>query len=92
MEPVTLIGLMAACCTTVAFIPQVIQILRTGNVDGISLMMYSVFTVGVTCWLIYGLALEDLPMILANTITLILAGMVLVLTILKRRKKKVSAG
>ena len=63
MEPVTLIGLLAACCTTVAFIPQVIQILRTGNVDGISLMMYSVFTVGVTCWLIYGLALKDLPMI-----------------------------
>lgn len=91
MEPVTLIGLLAACCTTVAFIPQVIQILRTGNVDGISLMMYSVFTCGVTCWLIYGLALEDLPMILANTITLILAGMVLILTILKRRKKKVIA-
>ena len=89
MEPVTLIGLMAACCTTVAFIPQVIQILRTGNVDGISLMMYSVFTCGVTCWLIYGLALEDLPMILANTITLILAGMVLILTVLKRRKKRV---
>ncbi|WP_432474222.1 SemiSWEET transporter [Amphritea sp. HPY] len=92
MEPVTLIGLLAACCTTVAFIPQVIQILRTGNVDGISLMMYSVFTIGVTCWLIYGLALDDLPMILANTITLILAGMVLALTILKRRKMKVTAG
>lgn len=91
MEPVTLIGLLAACCTTVAFIPQVIQILRTGNVDGISLMMYSVFTIGVTCWLIYGLALDDLPMILANTVTLILAGMVLVLTILKRRTKKVTA-
>jgi len=92
MEPVTLIGLLAACCTTIAFIPQVIQILRTGNVDGISLMMYSVFTCGVTCWLIYGLALEDLPMILANTITLILAGMVLILTILKRRKKRLSTG
>ncbi|GGK58322.1 SemiSWEET transporter [Amphritea balenae] len=88
MEPVTVIGLMAATCTTVAFVPQVIHILKTGNVDGISLLMYAVFTLGVACWLTYGLILNDLPMILANTVTLILAGMVLSLTIVKRRRKK----
>lgn len=88
MEPASVIGLMAATCTTAAFIPQVIQILRTGNVDGISVLMYSIFTFGVACWLTYGLILNDLPMVLANTVTLILAGMVLTLTFIKRRKIK----
>ncbi len=88
MDTTTLIGLTAACCTTASFIPQVIQILRTGNVDGISLMMYSIFTFGVAMWLTYGIIVEDLPMLLANLITLILALAVLVLTLYKRKKKK----
>ena len=87
MEQTTLIGLIAAFCTTAAFIPQVIQIIRTGNVDGISLHMYSIFTFGVSMWLIYGLIVQDLPMILANLIKFILAASVLGLTIYKRLKK-----
>ena len=87
MDITTLIGLTAAFCTTAAFIPQVIQILRTGNVEGISLLMYSIFTCGVAMWLTYGIILEDLPMLLANLITLILALAVLILTIRKRRRK-----
>lgn len=84
MESTTLIGLLAAFCTTSAFIPQVVQILKTGNTDGISLMMYTIFTLGVSMWLVYGVIMEDLPMILANLITLILACMVLGLTLYKR--------
>lgn len=90
MQQVTIIGLIAATCTTLAFIPQVIHILKTGSVEGISLMMYSVFTTGVACWLAYGLLLGDLPMILANTITLILAIIVISLTLLKRYGKTAS--
>ncbi|MEH6577833.1 MAG: SemiSWEET transporter [Amphritea sp.] len=85
MDPITLIGLLAALCTTSAFVPQVIHILRTGNVDGISLAMYSIFTFGVLCWLTYGIFMKDLPMILANIVTLALAMTVLVLTLHKRR-------
>ncbi len=88
MDIITLIGLLAAACTTISFLPQVIQILRTGNVDGISLQMYSIFTFGVTMWLIYGIAIQNLPMLLANLITLILASMVLGLTIYKRQQKR----
>lgn len=84
MESTTLIGLLAAFCTTSAFIPQVVQILKTGNTDGISLMMYTIFTLGVSMWLVYGVIMDDLPMILANLITLILACMVLGLTLYKR--------
>ncbi|WP_296054941.1 SemiSWEET transporter [uncultured Amphritea sp.] len=88
MENFTLIGLMAASCTTLSFVPQVVHILRTGNVDGISLLMYSVFTIGVALWLVYGLILGDIPVILANLVTFILASMVLTLTLHKRRKLK----
>ncbi len=90
MDQTTLIGLMAATCTTAAFVPQVIAILKTGNVDGISVMMYSIFTVGIALWLSYGLLVNDLPMILANTISLVLALMVLVLTVYKRWQHKKS--
>ncbi|WP_091356751.1 SemiSWEET transporter [Amphritea atlantica] len=88
MDNFTLIGLMAATCTTLSFVPQVVHILRTGNVEGISLMMYSVFTVGVALWLAYGVVLGDLPVILANLVTLVLASMVLVLTLIKRHRIK----
>ena len=72
MISITWIGMAAACCTTIAFIPQVVQILRTGNVDGISLGMYSIFTTGIALWLVYGILLEDLPIVAANLITLAL--------------------
>lgn len=88
MEPITVVGMIAAFCTTSAFIPQVVQILRTGNVDGISLQMYSIFTVGVALWLGYGVFLQSTPIILANTVTLALAVSVLGLTIRKRRQNR----
>ena len=84
----TLIGLMAAFCTTAAFVPQVVAILRTGNVDGISVTMYSIFTLGIALWLTYGIIVNDLPMLLANSISLVLAALVLILTISKRWQQK----
>lgn len=87
MDKITLIGLAAAFCTTVSFIPQVVQIVRTGNVDGISLHMYGIFTTGVALWLTYGIIMRDIPMIAANSLTLVLALMVLGLTLYKRMAK-----
>lgn len=84
MESMTFIGLTAACLTTAAFVPQVIQILRTRNVEGISLGMYAIFTVGVALWLVYAIIIGDLPMLLANLVTLILSGGVLTLTLRSR--------
>jgi len=91
MEMTTVIGLVAAVCTTASFLPQVFQILRTGNVDGISLQMYSIFTFGVSMWLIYGAIVRDLPMLLANLVTLILASLVLGLTLYKRSRQRKTA-
>ncbi|HEU4692407.1 MAG TPA: SemiSWEET transporter [Vicinamibacterales bacterium] len=72
-------GFAAAALTTGSFLPQAIMTIRTRNTQGISLAMYVIFTIGVLLWLVYGIALESWPMILANTVTLILASTILVL-------------
>ena len=74
-----IVGLAAATLTTVAFVPQVWRSLKTHDTRGISLSMYAVFTSGVALWLAYGVLLGDLPIILANVVTLALALAVLVL-------------
>lgn len=72
-------GFAAAFLTSVSFIPQAVMTIRTRNTSGISRAMYSMFTVGVALWLVYGIALESWPMILANTVTLGLAATILAL-------------
>lgn len=74
-----LVGYAAATLTTLAFIPQTIQSWRTRDLSGVSLGMYSLFTLGVALWLLYGVVLDSWPIIIANTITLVLAGTVLFL-------------
>jgi MtN3 and saliva related transmembrane protein len=68
-----LIGYLAAICTTVAFVPQFIQVWKTKSVKDISLMMYIVFCVGLILWVVYGVMNKAIPIILANTLTFILA-------------------
>ncbi|MEW5892581.1 MAG: SemiSWEET transporter [Pseudomonadota bacterium] len=72
-----LIGYPAAILTTAAFVPQAWKSWRTRDLSGISLPMYLLFTLGVACWLLYGLAIGSLPVIVANGITLCLASVVL---------------
>jgi MtN3 and saliva related transmembrane protein len=73
------IGMLAACLTTLSFVPQAWHTLRTRDVSGISLAMYSVFTAGVALWLVYGLILGAWPVIIANLVTLALAATILVM-------------
>lgn len=81
MTASTAIGLAAAACTTVSFVPQVIRALRTRETRSISLAMYLVFTAGVALWLVYGLLVHDLPVIVANSCTIVLCSIVLLLKI-----------
>ena len=74
-----LVGYAAATLTTLAFIPQTLHSWRTRDLSGVSLGMYSLFTLGVALWLLYGVVLDSWPIIIANTITLALAGTVLFL-------------
>jgi len=80
-----LIGSLAACLTTLSFVPQAWLTFKTRDVSGVSLGMYSVFTVGVALWLAYGLLLRSWPMVVANAITLVLALMILAMKLVYRR-------
>lgn len=73
------IGGVAAALTTCSFVPQVWRVMRTRHTKDISLIMYVLFTAGVALWLAYGILLGAWPIIIANGITLLLAGMVLAL-------------
>jgi len=73
------IGFIAALLTTVSFVPQVLKIWRTRSAKDISLGMYSLFTLGIAAWLVYGVLIDSWPVILANLVTLVLAGSVLVM-------------
>jgi MtN3 and saliva related transmembrane protein len=74
-----IVGTVAATLTTLSFLPQAWLTLRTRDVSGISLSMYSVFTVGVSLWLVYGILLGAWPVIIANAVTLGLASTILTL-------------
>ena len=76
-----IVGYAAAVLTTVAFFPQVLKSWQTRDLSGVSLTMYSLFTAGVALWLTYGVLLGAWPIIIANGITLALAGVVLVLKV-----------
>jgi MtN3 and saliva related transmembrane protein len=73
------IGFAAAFLTTASFVPQAWLTFRTRDVSGISLGMYSAFTLGVALWLLYGLSLRAWPVVVANTVTLALALAILVM-------------
>lgn len=77
MSFVTSVGLVAAFCTTLAFLPQVIKIWRTKSVGDLSFGTFTVFTFGVAMWLVYGLLIDDLPVIIANVVTLALQSTIL---------------
>lgn len=73
------IGFIAAILTTASFLPQVLKVWLTRSARDVSLGMYSLLSVGVFTWLIYGLSIHSLPIILSNLITLLLAASVLVM-------------
>ena len=73
-----IIGLIAAVCTAFAFIPQVIKVWKTKQTMDLSLRMYSIMFIGILLWLVYGVRIESLSIILANVVTAILVGTILV--------------
>ena len=79
MTLLELVGYGAAFLTTLSFVPQAWLTFRTRDVRGISLGMYSVFTVGVALWLLYGLMMGAWPIVVANAVTLVLASAILVM-------------
>lgn len=81
MIDIEFLGLIAATLTTSAFVPQVYKAWKHRSTRDISLSMYLVLSVGLILWMIYGVFIESLPVILANSITLFLVGTMVFLKI-----------
>jgi MtN3 and saliva related transmembrane protein len=81
MDLDTIVGLAAGLLTTVAFIPQVVQIWKSKSAKDVSLPAFVAFTLGVGLWLAYGILKQEPPIILWNTVTLVLAGAILAMKV-----------
>jgi MtN3 and saliva related transmembrane protein len=71
------LGYIAGILTTIAFVPQVIQIYKTKSAEDVSLSMFLLFTAGVVMWLVYGIQSQAVPVIAANATTLLLSCVIL---------------
>jgi MtN3 and saliva related transmembrane protein len=70
-------GYLAAVCTTAAYVPQVLRVWKTRSTEDISLKMFIVLVTGLCLWLIYGVFIGDIPLTISNSLTLMLAGIIL---------------
>ena len=73
----TAVGLLAGFLTTIAFVPQAWKIWKSKSAKDVSLPTFVAFTIGVALWLAYGILSQELPIIIWNTATLVLAGAIL---------------
>ena len=84
MESYDLLGMAAGTLTTVSFVPQVIKTWKSRSAKDISFGMFLLFSLGVVLWLAYGVALQSLPIIVSNLVTLILSlGIIMMKLIFK---------
>ncbi len=79
MNTSTMVGFFAGFLTTISFLPQIVKTWKTKSASDLSLGMFSVFSVGVVFWLVYGFLIQESPMILWNSVTLILVLAILVM-------------
>jgi MtN3 and saliva related transmembrane protein len=77
MELITIVGLVAALFTTVSLLPQLLKVWRTKSTRDISTGMFALFGIGVFLWFIYGLSINDLPIIIANSVAFVQAVLIL---------------
>ncbi len=81
MNEVTLLGILAGTLTTISFAPQAVKSWRTRRTKDVSLGMFSILCTGVALWITYGVLTRDFPLILANSVTLALAFLILAMKI-----------
>ena len=86
MTNLNTLGLVATCFTTSSFIPQVLITWKSRDVSGISLPTYLIITIGLALWLTYGLLKNDLPLIIANSVMVILTASITLMKILFSNK------
>ena len=88
---VDIVGYIAATCTTIAYLPQVIMVWRSKDASGVSWGMVLLLCIGLSLWLVFGLAIHRLPVILVNGLTLLLTGTMVVLKLKYDAQRKQNA-
>lgn len=76
-----MLGYLAGFLTTISFLSQVVKTWKSRSASDLSLGMFSVFSVGVLCWLVYGFLIQEMPMIFWNAVTLVLVLIILAMKI-----------
>ena len=74
-----IVGIMAAVCTTIGFIPQIVRGIRTKRLDDVSPLMCMLLIVGLSLWLSYGIHIEDMIIIVANAFGVLFSTIIITL-------------
>jgi len=77
MDWITVVGTVAAFCTTVSYVPQLKKCWETGSAGDLSLKMFSTLAAGVALWIVYGVLKQDAVIVVANGLSLLLLGGIL---------------
>jgi len=77
MELTTLVGVVAGILTTSSFVPQVVKTWKTRHTKDLSLFMFFMLLAGIALWLTYGIVRRDIPIILANGVSLMFVVIIL---------------
>ena len=85
MDTIQIIGLLAAVLTTAANIPQTYKIIKTRSTKDISVVTYSMLMIGFVLWVVYGFSRNDYPVLIANSISVLVCATILFLKLIPKK-------
>lgn len=91
MELSTLLGTLAAMCSTASFAPQAWKIIKSRDTKDLSSAMFALTVAGFALWIAYGIALGQWPLIIPNALCFLLAAFILTMKLLPQPKKEAVA-
>ncbi len=80
------IGYIGGLCTAFCFMPQTLKTIRSKNVQGLSLISYVLYCIGILSWVLYGIYVHSIQMVVFNSISLFFAGYILIMILIYRKK------
>jgi MtN3 and saliva related transmembrane protein len=78
MDTITIIGLIAAAFTTISLLPQLIKVWKSKSTKDISTGMFSLYCGGVFLWFVYGVYLNNSPIVIANSLAFVQGLIILI--------------
>ncbi len=72
MDSITVLGLIGGTFTTASFFPQVLKTVKTRSTKDVSTGMFVLLSVGISFWIAYGVKIGSVPVVAANSISLVM--------------------